>query len=63
MLIFSYVGDLWGPLLLCTLMATVLQGSSDKINDGGPEFAQVFVLVWIGSLVVTLNSKLLGGHM
>lgn len=64
--LYFYIGDLWGPLLLCTLMATVLQGSADKAdnsNDGGPEFAEVFVLVWIGSLVVTLNSKLLGGHM
>ncbi|XP_077289225.1 protein YIPF6 [Arctopsyche grandis] len=58
--------DLWGPLLLCTLMATVLQGSAEQTpnsNDGGPEFAEVFVLVWIGSLIVTLNSKLLGGNI
>ncbi|XP_011707170.1 PREDICTED: protein YIPF6-like, partial [Wasmannia auropunctata] len=32
-------------------------------NDGGPEFAEVFVIVWIGSMVVTLNSKLLGGNI
>uniref|UniRef100_A0A1B6CEF6 Protein YIPF n=1 Tax=Clastoptera arizonana TaxID=38151 RepID=A0A1B6CEF6_9HEMI len=55
--------DLWGPLLLCTFMAMVLQGDSSTENDGGPEFAQVFVVVWIGALVVTLNSKLLGGNM
>lgn len=55
--------DLWGPLILCTFLATVLQGSSDKEYDGGPEFAQVFVIVWIGSAIVTLNSKLLGGNM
>lgn len=44
----------------------ILQGSSDTVdnsNDGGPEFAEVFVIVWIGSMVVTLNSKLLGGNM
>lgn len=44
----------------------ILQGSSDtanNFNDGGPEFAEVFVIVWIGSMVVTLNSKLLGGNM
>lgn len=56
-------GDLWGPLILCTFMATILQGSSDSHNDGGPEFAQVFVIVWIGAMVVTMNSKLLGGNM
>lgn len=44
-------------------MATILQGSSDSVNDGGPEFAQVFVIVWIGAMIVTLNSKLLGGNM
>ena len=32
-------------------------------NDGGPEFAEVFVIVWVGSAVVTLNTKLLGGSM
>ena len=56
--------DLWGPLILCTFMATILQGSATSdTGDGGPEFAQVFVIVWIGSAIVTLNSKLLGGNM
>lgn len=58
--------DLWGPLVLCTFMAMVLQGSADiadNSNDGGPEFAEVFVIVWIGSMIVTLNSKLLGGNI
>ncbi|XP_008214898.1 protein YIPF6 [Nasonia vitripennis] len=58
--------DLWGPLVLCTFMAMILQGSSetaDSSNDGGPEFAEVFVIVWIGSMIVTLNSKLLGGNI
>lgn len=43
----------------------ILQGSADgtNSNDGGPEFAEVFVIVWIGSMIVTLNSKLLGGNM
>ncbi|XP_012252149.1 protein YIPF6 isoform X2 [Athalia rosae] len=57
--------DLWGPLVLCTFMATILQrsDSTDDVNDGGPEFAEVFVIVWIGSMIVTLNSKLLGGNI
>lgn len=47
------------------VQSRILQGSStaDNSNDGGPEFAEVFVIVWIGSMVVTLNSKLLGGNM
>lgn len=58
--------DLWGPLILCTFMATVLQGhgtESGVDGDGGPEFAEVFVIVWAGSLIVTLNTKLLGGSI
>lgn len=30
-------------------------------NDGGPEFAEVFVIYWAGAFIVTLNIKLLGG--
>ena len=67
-------GDLWGPLILCTILAVMLQGSPEGgspqppqagtlANDGGPEFAEVFVIVWVGSAVVTLNTKLLGGNM
>ncbi|GAB0099299.1 Protein YIPF [Sergentomyia squamirostris] len=55
--------DLWGPLVLCTFMATILHGSADSQSEGGPEFAQVFVIVWIGAMIVTLNSKLLGGNI
>lgn len=59
--------DLWGPLILCTFMATVLQGhdtdSESKDGDGGPQFAEVFVIVWVGAMIVTLNTKLLGGHI
>jgi hypothetical protein len=30
-------------------------------GQGGPHFTQFFVLFWMGSAVVTLNNKLLGG--
>lgn len=60
---YIVTGDLWGPLVLCTFMATILQGSANSDYDGGPEFAQVFVIVWIGAAIVTINSKLLGGNM
>lgn len=50
--------------LASLLFCRVLQGDSSSTNyDGGPEFAEVFVIVWIGAMVVTLNSKLLGGKM
>ena len=55
--------DLWGPLILCTILAIVLQGHGDGGHDGGPQFAQVFVIIWVGAGVVTLNSKLLDGKL
>ncbi|XP_038603899.1 protein YIPF6 [Tachyglossus aculeatus] len=54
--------DLWGPLVLCVSLALMLQGgSADSKEDGGPQFAEVFVVIWFGAVVITLNSKLLGG--
>merc|ERR1711868_171024 len=57
--------DLWGPLILCTIMATILQGHGEdgEAGDGGPQFAEVFVIVWVGAMIVTLNTKLLGGSI
>ncbi|THD27582.1 Integral membrane protein [Fasciola hepatica] len=55
--------DLWGPLTLCLILSVMLHRDSkdDGSGDGGPEFAQVFVIFWLGAALVTLNSKLLGG--
>ncbi|NXI52085.1 YIPF6 protein, partial [Chloroceryle aenea] len=63
--------DLWGPLVLCVSLCRrvrslgtsgMLQGgSADSKDDGGPQFAEVFVIIWFGAVVITLNSKLLGG--
>lgn len=39
------------------------KGSVDGEKDGGPQFAEVFVVVWFGAVTITLNSKLLGGNM
>jgi hypothetical protein len=53
--------DLWGPLLLCLLLATNLSVASESSDEAAAVFTLVFVLVWCGSAVVTVNSKLLGG--
>jgi len=47
------------------LVNRMLQGHTvvDSNNDGGPQFAEVFVVVWVGAIVITVNSKLLGGTM
>uniref|UniRef100_A0A8C5KK55 Protein YIPF n=1 Tax=Jaculus jaculus TaxID=51337 RepID=A0A8C5KK55_JACJA len=56
--------DLWGPLILCVTLALMLQrGTVDGEKDGGPQFAEVFVIVWFGAVTITLNSKLLGGNI
>ena len=59
--------DLWGPLLFCLSLALILSISG---NSSVPEedystliFGIVFVLVWIGSGVVSINSQLLGGSV
>ncbi|CAL1283607.1 unnamed protein product [Larinioides sclopetarius] len=56
--------DLWGPLILCVFLASVLQNeSTDNLNDGGLQFAEIFFIVWFGAVVVTVNSQLLGGNI
>ena len=44
----------------------LLQGDvhdKDGKVDSGPEFAQIFLALTLGAVVVTLNSKLLGGNV
>ncbi|XP_015921126.1 protein YIPF6 [Parasteatoda tepidariorum] len=56
--------DLWGPLILCMLLASLLSTeNADDMDDNGLQFAQIFFIVWFGAIVVTVNSKLLGGNI
>ena len=57
--------DLWGPLLICLLLATCLAYTAgDKTKDGQTAliFAIVFIIVWCGSGIVTINAVLLGSE-
>lgn len=54
--------DLWGPLLLCLLLASTLSLTA-KEDQTALVFAAVFVIVWCGAAVVTLNAALLGGKI
>lgn len=54
--------DLWGPLLLC-LTLSVITSSGAPDGQKSLVFASVFVIVWVGAAVVTLNAQLLGGKM
>eukprot|EP00929_Paragymnodinium_shiwhaense_P061971 TRINITY_DN30947_c0_g2_i3.p1 TRINITY_DN30947_c0_g2~~TRINITY_DN30947_c0_g2_i3.p1 ORF type:complete len:236 (+),score=47.98 TRINITY_DN30947_c0_g2_i3:174-881(+) len=55
--------DLWGPLLLCLLLGSVLSEQQDDADQASYAFADVFVVVWIGSTVVTVNAMLLKGQV
>jgi hypothetical protein len=52
--------DLWGPLVLCLFLGVVLSFKAPT-DQAAIVFASVFVTVWAGSSVVTLNAQLLGG--
>ena len=54
--------DLWGPLLLC-LVLSILLSLSAPIGQASLVFASVFVIVWAGAAVVTVNAQLLGGQI
>ena len=53
--------DLWGPLILCLIFAVTLSLRSGSDTD--VIFGSIFVLIWIGAFVVTLNARLLGGNV
>lgn len=52
--------DLWGPLVVCLALSIILSISAPS-DQKALVFAAVFVIVWCGSAIVTLNAQLLGG--
>lgn len=54
--------DLWGPLLLCLLLATALSLSAPA-GQSSLIFAAIFVIIWLGSAVVSINAQLLGSNL
>lgn len=54
--------DLWGPLIFCLLLSTLLSFRSRE-QQREIVFSGVFAMVWIGEAVVTAQIKLLGGNM
>jgi len=54
--------DLWGPLILCLALGIMLSINAPPEQSLGL-FTGVVVIVSVGSLVVTLNAKLLGGRV
>lgn len=58
----AYTWDLYGPLMLCLILAVSLSYSSSN-DQSGSIFAAVFMLVWLGGMVITLNTLLLQGSI
>ncbi|THH05860.1 hypothetical protein EW145_g4488 [Phellinidium pouzarii] len=54
--------DLWGPLILCLLLGIMLSANSPPEQALGV-FTAVVVIVCLGSVVVTIQAKLLGGRV
>jgi len=54
--------DLWGPLIICLSLAITLSIDSPA-EQSIQVFSLVISLVTVGSVVVTVNSKLLGGKV
>ncbi|ETW83166.1 hypothetical protein HETIRDRAFT_417152 [Heterobasidion irregulare TC 32-1] len=54
--------DLWGPLILCLLLGIMLSVNAPPDQALGV-FTSVVVIVCVGSLIVTIQAKLLGGRV
>lgn len=54
--------DLWGPLVVCLTLSIILsiRAPSSQVSS---VFAAVFMSMWIGSAIVTVNAKLLGASI
>ncbi|KAL7719977.1 Protein YIPF [Entamoeba marina] len=63
--------DLWGPMFICYALSLLLSISSMiRNNDTNDDqdissyvFSIVFILFWLGSIVISLNTKFLGGKL
>jgi hypothetical protein len=56
--------DLWGPLLFCLLLSiTIALGGDYTFETTGNVFILIFVVIWIGGLIISLNSQFLGVNM
>ena len=53
--------DLWGPFIICLILGIVLTFTSKKAT--GIVFSTIFIIMWIGSMIITINSSLLGGKL
>eukprot|EP00483_Globobulimina_turgida_P001880 UN01882 len=55
--------DLWGPLIFCLMLAMSMSFGASDDEDSALVFTAVFVIVWVGAAIVTMNAALLGGKI
>ncbi|KAI5807862.1 Yip1 domain protein [Peziza echinospora] len=55
--------DLWGPLLFTLLISTLLSSTPSTTTSPSTIFTGIFVLIWLGSAIITLQIKLLGANI
>jgi len=57
--------DLWGPLIICLLLSVFLYYPviQTKQDTSSIIFAASFVIIWLGSGIITVNAVLLGGNI
>lgn len=53
--------DLWGPMIISLFTAGLAALSTDGSSEEA--FTSIFIGLWIGPLLITLNSRLLGSKM
>jgi len=55
--------DFWGPLIFCLLLGLILSIGRSNVESSGIVFILIFVIVWIGGLIVSFNSQFLGVNL
>ena len=51
---------MWGPFIFCLILSVVLS-SATATEDRTLLFEIVFVIVWMGGAIISINGQLLGG--
>lgn len=57
-----YNWDLWGPLIFCFLLSISLS-TGDHSNDESSLFVLIFVIFWVGGLIIAFNGQFLGANV
>lgn len=53
--------DLWGPFFICMSLAVML--SMKAHDDASIVFSVIFIIIWVGAAIITVNGQLLGGKL